>query len=97
MNFQCGLPASDNDPTNAEANEDSPSGTHDPFGGTTYTPGPTANTAGMGIAGMNGLRARRSKCDSLIREEITSCFEIMWVPWDMGWALFGGLMFMFAL
>ena len=97
MNFTCGLPAGDDDPTNAEANQDSPSGTHDPFGGTTYTPGPTPNAGGMAVSGLNGLRPRRKKGEPRISEGIIFCFGIIWVPWDMGWALVGGLIFAFAV
>jgi len=59
IGFTCGLPAGNDNPTNTEANEDSPEGTHDPYGGTTYTPGPSPNVAGIGIAGLNRLRSIR--------------------------------------
>lgn len=55
IGFPCGLPAGNDNPTNTEANADSPSGTHDPYGGTTYTPEPSPNAGGMGIAGLNRL------------------------------------------
>lgn len=57
IGFTCGLPAGNDSPTNTEANADSPAGTHDPYGGTTYTPGPSPNVAGMGIAGLNRSRS----------------------------------------
>ena len=57
IGFTCGLPAGNDNPTNTEANAESPEGTHDPYGGTTYTPRPSTNVAAMGITGLNPLRS----------------------------------------
>jgi hypothetical protein len=92
MNFTCGLPAGSDEPTNTEANADSPAGTHDPFAGTTYTPMPTANAAGAGIAGLNRVRWREG---SEMRGYY--CLGIMGRYWGVMWALMGGLLLVFAV
>jgi hypothetical protein len=88
IGFTCGLPAGNDNPTNTEANADSPAGTHDPYGGTTYTPGPSPNVAGMGIAGLNRLRStpRSVELDERGIGEM----------WILGWAMLGALL-VFAL
>lgn len=86
MNFQCGVPEGNENPTNTQANADSPEGTHDPYGGTTYTPPPSPNAGGMGIAGMNRLRIPRRSV--VIANEQGWGKEI----WALGWAALGALM-----
>lgn len=90
IKFPCGLPAGNDNPTNTEANADSPEGTHDPYGGTTYTPGPSPNVAGMGIAGLNGLRSTR-RTGVLIEDQAWTI-----EAWALGWAALGALL-VFAL
>lgn len=85
IGFTCGLPAGNDNPTNTEANADSPEGTHDPYGGTTYTPGPTPNVAGMGIAGLNQLRSTPMSME-LDQRAIGEM-------WALGWAMLGALVF----
>jgi hypothetical protein len=91
IGFTCGLPAGNDDPTNTEANADSPEGTHDPYGGTTYTPGPSPNIAGMGIAGLNRLRSIRRMGALVIKEQ-----QWMMGLWSLVWATLGALL-VFAL
>jgi hypothetical protein len=86
--FTCGLPAGNDNPTNTEANADSPSGTHDPYGGTTYTPLPSANAAGMGIAGFKRVRGKSR------RREGVSMEGRWWMKewWAVMWACLGPLL-----
>jgi len=85
LNFTCGLPAGNDAATNTEANADSPTGLNDPYGGTTYTPGPSPNAGGMGIAGLNRLRTKR---------ETMTVVDSFWTSdlWALLWAVVGGLM-----
>ena len=85
IGFTCGLPAGNDNPTNTEANADSPEGTHDPYGGTTYTPGPSPNVAGMGIAGLNRLRSIRRTAALEVNEQ-----QWMMGVWGLGWVTVGG-------
>jgi hypothetical protein len=84
LNFTCGLPAGNDNPTNTAANADSPEGTHDPYGGSTYTPGPRPASHGMGIAGYNHLsrRSHISVDDHRWTKEVLA----------VTWALAGGLL-----
>jgi hypothetical protein len=93
MNFTCGLPAGSDEPTNTEANADSPAGTHDPFAGTTYTPVPTANAAGAGIAGKNRVRRHKEKSEM----GVYYCLGFMERYWGVMWGLVGGLLLVFAV
>ncbi len=87
IEFTCGLPAGNDNPTNTEANADSPEGTHDPYDGTTYTPGPSPNVATMGI-GLNWLRSTPGSTE-LDQRGIGELGAL-------GWAILGALL-IFAL
>jgi hypothetical protein len=91
IGFTCGLPAGNDNPTNTEANADSPEGTHDPYGGTTYTPGPSPNVAGKGIAGLKRLRSIRKTVALVIKEQ-----QWMMGVWCLVWVTVGALL-VFAL
>jgi len=85
MNFTCGLSAGNNSATNTEANADSPTGVHDPYGGTTFTPDPSPNAAGLGIAGMNRL----GRTTGLTREKVGM---VGWgAVWLVMWGVVGAL------
>ena len=80
MGFKCGAPAGDDDATNTAAEEEEPAGTHNPFAGSTYTPAPSPNAAGMGIAGVR----RRGEVGRGERG-----WE--WGVWGVGWGIMCGV------
>ena len=92
MKFTCGVPSGDENPTNTYADGEQAEGTHDPYGGTTYTPSASPNAGGMGIAGLNRLRNKRRNVERTVVVVNDWTRDI----WALGWDLMGAL-FVFAL
>ena len=84
MGFKCGVPAGDDTPTNTEAEAEEPSGTHNPYAGSTYTPGPSPNAAGGGIAGRRRGEVGR-------RQDNRNGIAGGWIGWGVGWGFICGL------
>jgi len=95
INFKCGCPEGDDNPTNTYADGEQAEGTHDPYGGTTFTPSASPNAAGMGIAGLNRLKAKQRR-NTGVERAVVVVNDWTRDIWALGWAVMGAL-FVFAL